>query len=201
MSEEVLQQEPTIEERIKQIKGHNQCRICKHFIRLNFEETMRVYHRQGFCMLGQLEGDFGVYVSCSVGANCMGFVYSEDHYKIQMAEQNIREEMEAFCKSCEDKRTSNYKLIEPLMEAHKEFFKDAQKQPAGIAGLYASRKAHQIAREWFEKNHEEEYLRIRNMVNLRKSDYSKFLAKITVQIHDQFCSCDKIEFNPEGNKP
>jgi len=51
-----------IEEKIQALAG-NACRGCAHFIRVNFDSLYNVTNRQGFCILGQLEGDWGLYVS------------------------------------------------------------------------------------------------------------------------------------------
>jgi hypothetical protein len=190
--------EPTIEEKIKAIAKYNRCRVCLHFIRVNFEGLRNVYHRQGFCVLGQLEGNYGLYYSCS-GAECMGYIISAEHSKIALAEETLKETEKKFVESTTDKRSKNYKLIEPLMQKTEEFIQKTQGKSPGLAAMIAMRKTETTAHEWFRENNQQGFIDAYNMVSLRKSDYAKFLAKIAVEIHDEFCKCDKIEFNADGS--
>ncbi|MDD3019812.1 MAG: hypothetical protein PHX61_02375 [Alphaproteobacteria bacterium] len=168
------------------------------FIRVNFEGPRNVYRRQGFCMLGQLEGDYGLYYSCS-SAECMGYIVSAEHSKIALAEETLNEMEKKFVESTTDKRSKNYKLIEPLMQKTEEFIQKTQEKSPGLAAMMAMRKTETTAHEWFRENNQQGFIDAYNMVSLRKSDYSKFLAKIAVAIHDEFCKCDKIEFNADGS--
>jgi hypothetical protein len=190
--------EPTIEEKIKAIAHYNACRVCQHFIRVNFEGARNVYHRQGFCILGQLEGNYGLYHSCSA-TECMGYILSQEHANIALAEESLNEREKEFVRSTQDKRSKNYKLIEPLMAKTEEFIQQAQQKNAGLASMMAMRKVETTAHEWFRENHGAEFISVYKMVTLRKSDYNKFLAKVALLIHDEFCKCDKIEFRPEGD--
>ncbi|MDD3961302.1 MAG: hypothetical protein PHT77_05520 [Bacteroidales bacterium] len=190
--------EQTIEEKLKAIKPYNNCRSCKHFIRVNFETAQNVMHRQGFCLLGALAGDYGLYYSRSV-TDCMGFVFDETHYKIALAETTLEENKKAFCNSIKDRRSKNYKLIEPLMEATTKYIEEVRSKHAGYASMLAMRDVEVTAHKYYRDNHADEYVEVYKMVTLRKADYTKFLAKIAVQIHDEFCKCDHIEFKPEGD--
>ena len=188
-----MTEEKTIEEKIKSIARYNACRSCKHFIRVNFEGVKNVVHRQGFCLLGGLEGDYGLCVSRSA-AECMGFVFDENHFNITTAEQSLKEAQEKFCESIRDKRSRNYKLIEPMMEATTKYIEDVKAKHVGYASMLAMHDVEITARKYYRENHSDEYMKVYNMVNLRKADYLKFLAKMSVAIHDEFCKCDKIEF-------
>jgi len=53
-----------IEGKLKQLDA-NKCRSCTHFIRVNTEAVSKVTGRQGFCLYGQFEGDYSLYISTS----------------------------------------------------------------------------------------------------------------------------------------
>lgn len=187
----------SIEEKLKQIEGRNYCRACEHFIRVNFDTYKNVVHRQGFCILGRLEGDYSLYVSCSA-SECMGFLFSQKHHDIQMAEQKLSDEDKEFGRSVSDKRSKNYKLIEPLIKDTQKYIEDMKVKHVGLAYVMEMREVEITAHKYFYETRSDNYRDVFNMVSLRKSDYCKFLAKISVKIHDEFCKCDKIEFKENG---
>jgi hypothetical protein len=65
-------------------------------MRVNFDSAYNVTNRQGFCILGQLEGDWGLYVSSSISTKCAGFIFSEDHAKIHEAERKLTDDFHEF---------------------------------------------------------------------------------------------------------
>jgi hypothetical protein len=171
---------------------YNRCKVCTHFKRVNAATYDNVTNRRGFCILGGLDGDYSLYISTSSAKDCMGFIFDENHYKITLAERNLSEEMDTFSKSLDDKRTANYKLIEPLLKSTEEFMKTT-KHP--IAWMAAINQVRIIGNQYFRENHQEDFAKVYNMVTLKQADYNKFLAKISVEIHNRFCDCDKIEYN------
>jgi len=178
-----------IEERIRALPG-NACRVCAHFIRVNSNDLHNVMNRQGFCILGRLEGDWGLYVSASVSTSCKGFVYSEENARIHDAERQLSDELHEFTHSLYDKRTANYKAVKPLLAAHKEFANSINKGASRMESDLAIRK---FASEHFENMHRERFWEVYHMVSLKKSHYLRFLARVSVQVHDEFCECGKIE--------
>lgn len=183
-----------IETKIKNIEGRNFCRACHHFIRVNNETVQNVMHRQGFCILGQLEGNYSLYYSCSA-SECVGFLLDNAHYDIAMAEQKLSEDEKAFAHLVNDKRSSNFKRIAPLVEETRKYIESVKSKNVGLGTIMAMREAEVTALKYFRENNQERYLDVYKMVNLRKAEYLRFVAKISVQIHDEFCKCDKIEYN------
>ena len=182
----------SIETKIKSIEGRNFCRACTHFIRVNNDTAYNVMHRQGFCILGRLEGGYSLYYSCSA-SECMVFLFNQNHYEITMAEQKLSEDEKAFAHSVNDKRSANYKKIAPLVEETRKYIESVKSKNVGLGTIMAMREAEVTAHKYFRENNQESYLTVYKMVSLRKSDYLKFLAKVSVKIHDEFCKCDKIE--------
>ena len=185
--------EKTIEEKLKEIRPYNHCRSCGHFIRVNFEGPKNVMHRQGFCMVGRLCGDFSLYYSASE-TECMAYFLLKEHAEIEIAETTLSESEKEFVRSTEDKRSKNYKTIEPLLNETREFIQKTQKEHAGLAMMMALREVETTAHKWYQENHNDEYMRVYKMVSLKKNDYAKYLAKITMLLHDEFCKCDKIKY-------
>ncbi len=194
-----MDESETIESKIKDMSKYNGCRACKHFIRVNFESPMNVMHRQGFCILGQLEGDYHLYYSSGGGTTCMGYVFSQYHNDIDIAERQLNENEKEFCHSIRDKRSKNYKLIEPLIAETQEYIKKVKTEHMGLGYMLSMREVEVTAHKYFRDTHSEEYLKVYQMVTLRKADYNKFLAKIAVKIHGEFCTCNKIEYT-EGDE-
>jgi hypothetical protein len=52
------------------------CRNCKLFIRI--KEIGKIRPR-GFCVVGQCDGSFGLYISSSVATDCMGYNNGNNH--------------------------------------------------------------------------------------------------------------------------
>lgn len=178
-----------IEEKIQALAS-NACRGCAHFMRVNSDNLYNVMNRQGFCILGQLEGDWGLYVSSSVSTSCKGFIYSEENARIHDAERKLSDDLREFAHSLYDQRTANYKAVKPLLAAHKEFANSINKGASRMESDLAIRK---FASEHFENMHRERFWEVYHMVSLKKSHYLRFLAKVSVQVHDEFCECGKIE--------
>ena len=167
----------------------HRCRRCAHFIRVNFNGYRNVTNRQGFCLYGQLEGDWSLYVSTSGEHNCVGFVHSVENARIFEAERKLSKDHDDFIKSLSDKRTTNYKAIKPLMDAHKDFFESIQKERGGIAWMTAHNKIRELGSEHFNDVNAERYREVYHMVSLKKVHYLRFLAGISSAVHDRFCDC------------
>ena len=181
-----------VEEKIQALTG-NACRVCTHFMRVNCDSLYNVMNRQGFCILGQLEGDWGLYVSSSISTKCKGFIYSEENARIHDAERKLSDDLREFIHSLYDQRTANSKAIKPLIAANKEFAKTINERQNDISRMISDLEIRKVGGEYFQRIHKEQYWKVYRMVSLKKSHYLRFLAKISVQIHDEFCECGKIE--------
>ncbi|VVB61698.1 Uncharacterised protein [uncultured archaeon] len=103
-----------------------------------------------------------------------------------------------YLETLEDKRCKNYKDIKPLLEAHAEYFEKTQNKFKGVAWMDAHMAIRIVGCEHFWEMNQERFRAVYNMVSLKKSDYSKFVAKLSIEVHDQFCKCDKLQFNQGG---
>jgi len=168
------------------------CRSCHHFQRVNFNGYGNVTNRQGFCMLGQLEGSYHLYISSSVSKDCMGYIFSDEHAEITKAEVELNNDINDFLNSLEDKRTKNSKLAQPIKDAQIEFFKQNDHMWDSMGWISAMQNMRTIGDDYFRQANEEQYKNVYDMVSLRKTDYNKFLAQVSVEIHNRFCDCDCI---------
>ena len=189
-----MQDDDLLLERLKESK-HCTCRACHHFHRVNFDGVKNVSNRQGFCILGMLEGDYTLFISSSLSKECTGFLFSERNFQISKAEDELKGDLKEFQNSVKDRRTRNYQLLKPLLKQHEAFFQACQKSP-GMANFLADQKIQILAAELFRDLHKDKFLEVYKMVQLKKADYRKFLAQVSVEIHDRFCDCHSIEFNP-----
>lgn len=181
-----------IEEKIQAL-APNGCRGCVHFLRVNFDDASNVTNRQGFCTLGQLEGDWGLYVSCSISTRCVGFVFSAENNRIHEAERKLTDDLHKFLHTLHDKRSANYKAIKPLIAKHKEFSESISKRQSDSARIIDDINVSVLGVEYFERMHKERYWEVYRMVSLKKTHYTRFLATVSMQIHDKFCDCDCLE--------
>lgn len=189
-----MQEDETLLEQLNEIK-HCNCRDCHHFYRVNFEGVKNVGNRKGFCILGMLEGDYTLFVSSNQSKECEGFLLNVKNSQITKAEKELNEGIKEFQNSVHDKRTRNYKLLEPLLKKHESFFLACQKSP-GSSHFLANQKTKVLAAEMYRDLNKDRFFEVYNMVNLKNADYRKFLALVAVVIHDKFCDCHSIEFNP-----
>ena len=181
----------SIEQKIKICTDAHGCRVCKHFIRVNYDDIKNVSHRQGFCIFGNFEGDYSLRYS-KTASDCIGFLFSEKHNHITIAEQNLSKQMQNFERSCEDKRTTEYKQIAPMFEETRNYIQSIGHK--GFAQLAAMNEVKITANKYYREQHREEILAVYRMVSLKKADYLKFLARISLQIHNEYCNCDKLVY-------
>lgn len=169
------------------------CRDCVNFIRIN-EPDKVVYSRRGFCLYGRLEGEWSLYISSSTSGDCQGFIFSIEHNRITNAERALQQMEREFIHKCHDRRTKEYKLIKPLLEATKEYGSTIWDRP-GLNEMKAFFKVDIIVKQYLREEHRETYRDVRDMVSLWKDHYMKFMAQLSIEIHDRFCDCDKLVFH------
>ena len=184
------------EQKLKELADRAYCRNCLHYIRVNYDTIDNVVNRQGFCLIGRCEGDFSLYMSCSC-SECVGYILSDDHYKITLAEKELEQRCKEFADSCDDKRTTNYKLIEPMRAETQKYIESVAQKHKGLAYIMSMREVETTARKYFKEAHKDEYWNVYKMVDLKKSDYLKFIARMILKLHDEFCECGGIEFKDE----
>lgn len=122
----------------------------------------------------------------------MGFLFSEEHQKITDAETNLTKMMSEFEHRCDDKRTSEYKRIEPMLDETRKYIQSVEHK--GLSMIAAMRETKITANKYYRKEHEKEILEIFRMVKIKKTDYLKFLAKVSLQIHNEYCDCDRLDY-------
>lgn len=186
----------TIEDKIKKCTDTHGCRVCKHFIRVNYDGIENVSHRQGFCVLGGLEGNYGLYYS-KTAKDCCGYIFSKPHEIITTSETNLSKQMSEFEHRCEDKRTNDYKLIEPLFEETRKYIQAMGHK--GIAQIAAMNEVRITANRYYREKNQNDFLEVYRMVSLKKSDYLKFVARVALKIHDEFCDCDKLVYTGDNH--
>lgn len=188
--------EETIEDKIKKCTDAHGCRVCKHFIRVNYGGIENVSHRQGFCVFGNFEGDYSLYYSRTAN-DCVGYVFSRPHEEITIAETNLSQQMREFEHRCEDKRTSEYKQIEPMFDETRKYIQAMGHK--GFAQIAAMREVKITANRYYREKNRDDFFKVYNMVTLKKSDYLKFVARVAIKVHDEFCDCDKLVYTGDSN--
>jgi hypothetical protein len=76
------------------------CRNCENYVRIEsgHDGKPSVNALRGFCVLGQGESDFGLYISSSKSGDCEGFMFSQSHVLLTEEEQRIAKDFWNFTK-------------------------------------------------------------------------------------------------------
>lgn len=97
------------------------CRNCQNFVRVQDSRNSDLPStnvRRGFCLLGNCEGDYSLYVSSSTASECKGFMFSQAKALITEEENKISQLYHTFEKK-------EGKQIEKIFNAtHKEMSKN-----------------------------------------------------------------------------
>jgi len=96
------------------------CRNCQNYVRVqdNRNDDLPSSNvRRGFCLLGQGEGRFDLYVSSSMCHDCKGFMFSQSKALITEEEQKISQLYRAF------ERKEGREIEKILKATHREMAK------------------------------------------------------------------------------
>ena len=174
------------------------CRNCQNFILFNKINggARKVLSRRGMCLYGEFEGDYGLYMSSTSARNCQGYIYNPQMNYIFELHQELRQDLSDLLYAITDKRTKEYRDIKPILDGIDEYRK-VKKSKGGFAFLSAWKIEEKVAAQYhFEKNRDK-YRYLHNLVKYTEQTYNKFLAELTIQTHDRFCNCNKLELNLE----
>jgi hypothetical protein len=171
------------------------CRNCQNFVLFNKDHnSLRVLNRQGFCLYGQMEGDFSPYIGSSQAGTCKGYVFCSELNILWELEKDLRQKLANLLRAIQDRRTKEYKEIKPFLDGLQEY-KEVKHAKSGDRYFTSWRIEEKIATKYFEREHIDEYKFLFHAVKLFKHDYNKFISRVMVEVHDQFCDCRKLELN------
>jgi len=172
-----------------QIRGN--CRCCKFYHRV-FEQNYRnIQNIRGFCRLGELEGDYNLYVSTSASGQCHAFVKDDYNTETHNAELRLKDAHRQFEKDLIDGRKSLHKIIKesvPKSEALEKFLTD--KKEARWISYHMEQDLRKSFFELFLKEHKEQFDWLFNRKYINKINYSSFLNKLRTQF-DKFVCVDR----------
>jgi len=160
------------------------CRMCRHFSRVKEDGDFRKIRRRGFCVLGQLEGNFGLYISSSSAEDCPAFMLDDYNYETTMMEFELAEKWNEFMHRIRDGRTREARELKKVIETMADYLKIENAVSKGIAGIRAHRKAMALAYEYFVEKHEEEFRKLWERRAMNIKDYYNILAAISRVLED-----------------
>ena len=142
-------------------KGIPTCRYCKWFVRV--KESGKLLNIRGFCVFGQGEGCYDLYISSSTALSCPHFVFDEENYEIEKRLEKIKRMIWRESDRIEKELTEEFK------ESKKKPFKDM---------LEIMLISNQLAYERVRREKLDDIIKIRSMVKLNEKDYRKLLNGI-----------------------
>lgn len=146
------------------------CRVCKHFIRVYEESSKDNIRKRGFCTYGCGEADFSLYISASYAKECPFFQPDEKAMKIVELEKHLMSEWGKKREKYWDGRTKVGKLIrERYLEKYK-------KTPLGQ--LKAEKEVLGELYQEFLKEHESEMEFLKNACKMTLDEYKTFISSM-----------------------
>jgi len=171
------------------------CRNCRNFVLFNKDRNpYRVLNRRGFCLYGQLEGDFSPYISSGRARGCKGYVFSSELEILRQHEKALEKKLSNLLHAIVDRRTKEYKEIKPFLDGLEEY-KKVKRAKSGKRYFTAWKIEENIATKYFQREHDDEYSFLHDAVTLFEHDYNKFISRVLIEVHDRFCDCNKLELN------
>jgi len=162
------------------------CRNCKHYYRVKKDLSMRnVMNSQGFCSLGQLCGDYGLYISSSSARDCQGFIKDDYNTETREKERELSTAQDDFRFALEDKRTKEYQLVKNRFidkEEVKKFF-DMKDKDQWVA-LHMNRHVVEAFTNFFYETHQDKFEWLWHRKFISQKDYHIFLNKLRTEFND-----------------
>jgi len=173
-----------------QIRGN--CRCCKFYHRV-FEQNYRnIENIRGFCRLGEMEGDYALYVSTSFSGECPAFIKEEYNTETHNAELKLKDDLRQFESDLIDGRTSLYKVIKKTVPNSKDLEKFiSDKKEARWISYHMNQELRKSFFELFLNMHKEQFDWLFNRKYINKRNYSSFLNKLRTQF-DRFVCVDGL---------
>ena len=171
------------------------CRMCKHFIRVRESGDFSKIRRRGFCSLGQLEGDFSLYIDSSIAEDCEAYVLDDYNYETTIKEWELLNDWVEFRSKLDDRRTREYKQLKKLMGTFAERLDIVESMKYGWAGIHAHRKAVEMAYDFFVEKNRDRYEWLWNRRAIPKKEYVRILATV-IKVLDSMLLAK--ETAPEG---
>ena len=155
------------------------CRSCHHFNRvMNANRGLRgSSRRQGFCVLGQLEGSFELYISSSVAHQCQSFIVDEYNTETTRLENVLGEQLSKVKMKIRDHRSRLYRQFKKFtLETQKEFDLDDKHSVWGWI------EEERLVGEWFYFTHKKDYKVLHDRLAIPRTDYYAVLATIRTNL-------------------
>jgi hypothetical protein len=180
---------------------HKTCRKCMNYFRVR-EKTWEVLSPQGFCIYGQLEGDFSLYYSTSRSNNCAAFILSEYNNETTKMESELNKKIDTFEYNTHDKRTKEYKLLENKLIRAKDLkvfkeFKNQEGPGSRWILMRMNNKIQKALKEMLRDIYEDDYKKLQSRKYLSKVQYLRILADLNSEFYNKYFPRLKV-YNMEG---
>jgi len=155
------------------------CRSCKFFVRVRGNGDFKKIRRQGFCLLGELCGDFELYIASSRSHECQSFISDNYNHETTKMEDALLNKWYDFEYKIGDERTKEYKQIKGVIGAMNEYLDIWKLSKVDKFTLGLHFKAKGIAYDAFVKMNDKQYKEIFGRKALRMMEYMRILGTIT----------------------
>ena len=170
------------------MKTFRSCRNCTHFFRCDSERGLKnIQNTRGFCILGQLDGSFCLYVSQSGVQECMAYVEDDYNAETHQLELALNDKISNFHYKMGDRRSKEYKLfksMQPEGEAVEKFFGGDRNQ--GVISLITDRGLAKVFMDWFFERNIELYKELGNRKLFSHKQYYELVGRMTKAFHEEF---------------
>ena len=161
------------------------CRNCANFIRVQGGKDGKpsTNSLRGFCILGQGESDFGLYVSSTICGDCTGFMFDQTHALLTEEEQKISKQFYDFC------RKEGPKIRREINKANR-----AIEKKTTMRWFFNWMEENDKLDERFRQEHLDELIAFRNKFELSWNDYLQFVDLIA-NFGKQYLDSHKCHLN------
>jgi hypothetical protein len=164
------------------------CRMCENFIRVREDGDFKKIWRRGFCIYGQLQGDFSLYVSSRFAAKCEAFLLSDYNYETTQKEHELNRKWAKFSERVYDRRTREYKAVKQFITKIQESLLDyldlTKAMKFGWVGLKKYQEAMQLAYEYFVQANKEEFEWLWKRRAIPIKEYYRIIGVVTKVLAD-----------------
>lgn len=134
------------------------CRNCQNFVLINKDRNpYRVLNRRGFCLYGQLEGDYSLYYSSTQSRDCEGYVFCSELNIIMEHHKALQHGLNELLRKIIDRRSREYKQIKPVLDGIKEY-QEVKFSKSGWGPLTRFKYEEQVATKYYQEKNREEYI-------------------------------------------
>jgi len=176
-------------------RSKRSCRACGHYVRV-WESWDKMPNNRGFCVLGNLDGDWGLYVSSNEGLTCKGYIGDPYNLETLRLETELNKEWIDIKHNLLDGRKKLTRKLSKAIPDLSDIFKNAKKQRNVMGYMGDFQMGIGLVWKWFNAEHEPKFQVIRKRTRTRKTSYYQVLGDISLAMV-KWIEAEKAQDNGE----